>query len=130
MIHKYRILPKMIRAVAIPAISIKCSIYSVLLESTSNEKSTDTCGPNSAAVHHHDYWTNLRTAWSNMYVYYMNALVHIFDLLLIGCSWAEEEGVKRSFDDDIGRWKSSAVEVPGGGVRTSLLSPEGLMLQV
>ena len=39
-----------------------------------------------------------------MYVIYGN-----IDLLLIGCSWEEEE-VERSFDDDTGRWKSSGVE--------------------
>jgi hypothetical protein len=51
---------------------------------------------------------------------YMNS---VFDLLLIGCSWAEEE-VERSFDDDTGSWKSSAVEAPEGRVRTSLVDPE------
>ena len=53
----------------------------------------------------------------------------VIDLLLIGCSWEEEEVVERSFDDDTGCWKSSAVELeeaPGGGVRTSLLL-EGLL---
>jgi hypothetical protein len=49
---------------------------------------------------------------------------------LIGCSWEEEEEVERSFDDDTERWKSSAVEAHEGGVRTSLLDPEGLVLEV
>jgi hypothetical protein len=59
------------------------------------------------------------------------SLYTVFDLLLIGCSWAEEEEEEeeRSFDDDTGRWKSSAVEAPGGGVRTSLLDPPGLVLE-
>ena len=29
-------------------------------------------------------------------------VLHLFYLLLIGCSWVEE-GVERSFDDDTGR---------------------------
>jgi hypothetical protein len=58
------------------------------------------------------------------------SLYTVFNLLLIGCSWTEEEEVERSLDDDTGRWKSSAVEAPGGGVRTSLLDPERLVLEV
>jgi hypothetical protein len=44
------------------------------------------------------------------------SLYTVFNLLLTGCSWVE---VERSLDNDTGRWKSSAVETPGGGIRTS-----------
>jgi hypothetical protein len=57
------------------------------------------------------------------------SLYRVFDLLLIGCSWAAEV-VERFFDDDTGRWKSSLAEAPEGGVRTSLLDPEGFVLEV
>ena len=78
-------------------------------------------------LHHFIYWTGQINLELHGPVY-VNA---VFYLLLIGCSWAEEEvHVEKSFDDDTGRWKSSPVEAPGDGVRTSLLGPPELVLWV
>ena len=41
-------------------------------------------------------------------------------LLFSGC-FCEDDEEKRSFEEDVGRWKLAGKPCPGGGVRTNVL---------